>query len=136
MDHFDYRMTDGELSGVSSLALAHIGDAVFEIMVRAHLLRQGAETAGVLHSRTVQMVSAKAQARFAEALLPCLTERETAVFKRGRNAKISDIHRAAGEEDYHAATGLETLFGWLYLKGEKARLNELFDRLTEERHGA
>ncbi len=136
MDLFAYQMTDGELNGVSSLALAHIGDAVFELMVRTRLMHDGAETAGALHARTVKMVSAKAQARFAERLLPHLTERETGVFKRGRNAKISDIHRASGEEEYHTATALETLFGWLYLKQEKARLNELFELILEENDGA
>jgi len=132
MDCFDVKITDGAISSVSSLALAHVGDGVFDLMVRAMLVEQGAETADKLHKRTIKIVSAKAQAVYAEKILPSLTDKELAVFKRGRNAKVSGIPRAASEGEYHTATALEALLGWLFLKGERERIRELFDIMMEE----
>ena len=87
-----------------------------------------------LHRATVELVCAPQQARFAEKLLPALTEDEAAVFRRGRNANVHSIPHHAGRADYQKATGLEALFGWLYLRGEKARINELFNLMMEESH--
>ena len=69
---------------------------------------------------------------FAEKLLPFLTEEEAAVYRRGRNAKVNSLPKHASPGEYHAATGLETLFGWLYLRGDKPRINRLFEIITEE----
>lgn len=85
-----------------------------------------------LHRETVKRVCAPAQARAVEKLMPHLTEEEHAVYKRGRNAKVNSVPKNAQLSDYHAATGLETLFGWLWLRGNKDRISELFDLIVTE----
>ncbi len=131
-DYFDLRLTADELRPVSMLALAHVGDGVYELMVRSHLCCAGRLTARDLHRETVRFVAAPAQARGAERILPLLTEEETAVYRRGRNAHVHGVPQHASVAEYHAATALEALFGWLYLRGERARLNELFAKMMEE----
>ena len=116
-----------ELRLISALGLAHIGDAVYELMVRTWLCVGGASSAKQLHGGTVEYVSAKAQATAAEKILPFLTEKEKTIFKRGRNAFANTVPKASTYGEYHAATGVETLFGYLYLRGETQRLNELFE---------
>ena len=125
-DYLNPNMDVG-MQEISVLGLAHVGDAVFDLMVRTWLCRGGASTAKSLHGGSVAFVSAKAQAVSAERILPELSEEELAVFKRGRNAHLSSIPRASTIEEYHAATAIETLFGYLYLSGRTDRLNELFD---------
>ena len=122
---------NNELRGVSTLGLAHIGDAVFELMVRTWLCTQGIATAKHLHSSTVEFVSAKAQAKGTERILPKLSEEELTIFKRGRNAYANSVPRASTHEEYHLATAVEALFGYLYLKGETWRLGELFELVVE-----
>ena len=117
---------DRELRIISNLGLAHVGDAVFELMVRTWLCMKGTSTAKQLHGSAVEYVSAKAQAAALKRILPTLTENEHDVFKRGRNAYVNSVPRSSTYEEYHIATGLEALFGFLYLKGETDRLNELF----------
>jgi ribonuclease-3 family protein len=117
----------GELRSISVLGLAHIGDAVFELMVRTWLCMKGTSTAKQLHGGTVAFVSAKAQAEAADRILPMLSEEETSVFKRGRNAHANTVPRASTYEEYHIATGIEALFGYLYLCGKTQRLDELFE---------
>ena len=116
---------------MSSLGLAHVGDAVFELMVRTWICTQGAETAKRLHNDTVSYVSAKSQAAAAERLVPELDEEELLVFKRGRNAHVNTMPRASTYEEYHTATGVETLFGYLYLSGKTDRLDELFECIVQ-----
>ena len=116
-----------ELRKISTLGLAHIGDAVYELMVRTWLCTEGVSTAKQLHGGAVEYVSAKSQAAAVQQILPCLSEEETAVYRRGRNAYANSVPRSSTHEEYHAATGIETLFGYLYLKGETARLAELFE---------
>jgi len=125
----DYLKPDlnAELNGISTQGLAHVGDAVFELMVRTWLCMEGASTAKNLHGGSVALVSAKAQAAAAERILPLLNEEERAVFMRGRNAHLSSAPRASTFGEYHAATAIEALFGHLYLSGETKRLNELFE---------
>ena len=125
-DYFDLHADPALLRSCSELALAHVGDAVFELMVRSHLLLQGAATNKALHRSAVSRVAAPAQAGFVGAILPLLTEEETAVYKRGRNVHSHQAPKSATPGQYARATGLETLFGWLYLRGETARLNALF----------
>ena len=125
-------VTDAELNAMSALALAHVGDAVYELLVRTRLCRQGKLTAGALHKETVRYVSAPAQAACARKLQQFLTEREAAVYKRGRNSHSHAAPRSATPVEYHAATGLETLFGWLYLRGDRERIDELFEHIMEE----
>jgi ribonuclease-3 family protein len=113
-------------SNLSVQGLAHIGDAVFELMVRTWLCTCGTSTAKNLHDRAVTFVSASAQAAAAEKMLPMLNDEELSVYKRGRNTHLNSIPKASTHEEYHAATGVEALFGYLYLSGKIDRLNELF----------
>ena len=121
----------GELRTISTLGLAHVGDAVFELMVRTWLCMKGVSTAKQLHGGTVEFVSARAQAAASERLLPELCDEELAVFKRGRNAHTNSIPRNSSYEEYHTATGVEALFGYLYLKGDTQRLGKLFDIIVK-----
>lgn len=123
---FAMNMTKAQVDAVSNLGLAHIGDGVFELLVRSYLCAQGSHTVKNLHSRTVKLVQATAQARFAEKLLPHLTAEEAAYYRRGKNSHTHAAPKAATARDYAMATGLETLFGALYLYGRTERLNELF----------
>lgn len=127
-------MTNQELQAMSALALAHMGDAVFELLVRRNLCVGGKTVNGKLHKETVARVCAPAQAAFVGRILPHLTEEETAVYKRGRNAHVSNIPKNATASEYGKATGLEALFGWLYLKGQTERVEELFALGQEEDH--
>ncbi len=126
------KLDEPQIRALSNLALAHMGDAVYEVLVRAWLCEHGRVTSRGLHHEAVGYVSAPAQARAAEKILPLLTEEEMQIFKRGRNAKVNSVPQHADAAEYHAATGLESLFGWLYLGGAQARIGELFDRIMEE----
>lgn len=121
-----------EIDAMSVLALAHMGDCVFELLVRRSLCIRGTLTAGALHRETVAQVCARAQAKAVRSILPVLSERETAVYKRGRNAHSHVAPKNTSEGEYHAATGLETLFGWLYLREETERIEELFALIGRE----
>ena len=123
---------DDAIRAISSIGLAHLGDAVYELLVRTYLCVHGKATGKGLHRATVELVCAPQQARFAEKLLPLLTEEEASVFRRGRNANVHSIPHHADRADYQKATGLEALFGWLYLRDDHARINELFNRMMED----
>jgi len=125
-DYFHMSMTTAEIGAISNLGLAHLGDAVYELLVRAWLCKNGKATAKGLHKAAVAHVSAPAQAKAMEKLLPHLTEAEQAIYRRGRNARVSAVPKQASHEEYHAATGLEALFGHLYLQGATERIGELF----------
>jgi len=115
------------------LGLAHLGDAVFELMARTWLCQTGTSTAKNLHNKAVAIVSAKAQASAADKILSGLDDEETAVYKRGRNSHTNSVPKGSTHEEYHAATGIEALFGYLYLTGKTDRLNELFKLIIEEK---
>lgn len=134
-DYFALNVSHETLGGISNLGLAHLGDAVFELMVRSWLCLHGKATAKGLHKATVGYVAAPSQAKMAQAILPMLTQEESDVFRRGRNASPHSIPQHASREEYATATALEALFGWLWLKGEKDRLNQLFDVMMEAYHG-
>ena len=119
-------MMPEEINKISVLGLAHVGDAVYELLIRSWLCSKESGRVSDIHGRTVEYVNASAQAAAAERILPALSEQEHAVFKRGRNAKVNSVPHNATIAEYHFATGLETLFGWLYLTGEKQRVEELF----------
>ena len=125
-DYFHLNMGREELLALSSLGLAHLGDGVFEVMVRAWLCLHGKTKAKDLHRATVKSVSAPAQAAAMARLRPYLTQEEVDVFRRGRNTAPHSVPKAASRGEYQTATGLEALFGWLYLQGRTDRLNELF----------
>lgn len=132
MDYFHLNQSADEIRAVSNLGLAHVGDCVYELMVRSWLCMHGKATNRGLHKATVKYVSAPAQAKAAEQILSQLTQEEMDVFRRGRNSSPHTIPRAATREEYQTATALEALFGFLWLKGETARLNELFEAMMEE----
>ena len=132
MDYFHLAAGQDTIDQISSLGLAHLGDGVYELMVRSWLCLHGKATNKGLHRAAVTYVSAPAQARRAQKILPTLTEEEQAVYRRGRNTHTAAIPRGASVGEYHAATALEALFGWLYLKGRTQRLNELFAAMMED----
>ena len=114
----------------SPLTLAFLGDAVYSLLVRNMLSMQENKSAGKLHKESVKYVNAAFQAQMIKELLPSLTENETAVFKRGRNARTGGIPKNQSSADYHYATGLECLFGWLWLKDRTERITELYSAIT------
>ena len=114
-DYFHLNAAPDTVRAISSLGLAHLGDGVFELMVRSWLCLHG-----------------KAQARAVERILPLLTGEEGDVFRRGRNTSPHSVPQNASRADYQAATGLEALFGWLWLQGRTERLNQLFAVIMEE----
>lgn len=131
-DYFHLNAAPDEIRAISSLGLAHLGDGVFELMVRSWLCLHGKATNKGLHRATVRYVAAPAQAAAAERLLPLLSGEEADVFRRGRNTSPHSIPKAASRSDYQTATAVEALFGWLYLQGRTQRLNELFSIMMEE----
>lgn len=130
-DYLDLKLSPEQIRPISSLGLAHIGDCVYELMVRSWIISRGRLTGGGLHKETVKYVSAPAQAEAVERIRDLLTEEELAVYRRGRNTRVNSVPKNANLGQYHAATGLEALFGWLYLNDEHPRLNELFAKIME-----
>lgn len=130
-DYFQLNLPRDELMNISSLGLAHLGDAVFELLVRSRVCTQGTAKIKDLHKQTVGYVSAPAQAALAEKILPMLTPEEADVFRRGRNAAPHSIPKAASRGQYQTATALEALFGWLWLQGRSERINVLFSAMME-----
>ena len=128
-------LTKLQVDAISNLGLAHIGDGVFELLVRSYLCKKGDQTVKTLHRDSVNLVKAPAQARFAEKMLPHLTEEEAAYYRRGKNAHTHAAPKSATPKEYAMATGLETMFGALYLFGRTQRLNELFLQVMEELYG-
>ena len=126
MDYLHPKLDDAAIARMTSLALAHVGDAVYEVLVRSFLACGGTQTAKNLHSRTVALVRASAQAEAVQRILPLLDEAEQDVFRHGRNAKPKTVPKSASVAEYAHATALEALFGWLYLKQRYERINELF----------
>ena len=126
MDYLHPKLDDAAIARMSSLALAHVGDAVYEVLVRSYLACGGTQTAKNLHSRTVTLVRASAQAEAVQRILPLLDEEEETIFRHGRNAKPKTVPKSASVAEYAQATALEALFGWLYLKQRYDRINELF----------
>jgi len=101
-------------------------------MIRTWLCSVGTLKAKNLHNKAVTFVSAKAQAAAVEKIQSELDEEEAAVYKRGKNTHLNAVPKASTHEEYHAATGLEALFGYLYLSGKTDRLNELFGMIIGE----
>lgn len=123
---FELSFTPAQVNAITNLGLAHMGDGVYELLCRSYLCCQGEKTVGRLHKDTVNLVKATTQARFAEAILPHLDSEEQAYYRRGKNTHTHAAPGAATRAEYAKATGLETLFGALYLLGRRARLDELF----------
>ncbi len=102
-----------------------MGDAVYELEIRRYLCRNGSTPSGVLHKKAVQYVCAAFQAKVYDLLEEFLTEDELAVMKRGRNASGATVPKSSSPAEYRKATGVESLFGYLYLKGNEDRINEI-----------
>ena len=131
-NYFAMNMEKRQIDAISNLGLAHIGDGVYELMCRSYLCAKGEHTLKRLHLDSIQLVKAPTQAKFADKLKPHLTEEEYAYFRRGKNAHTHAAPNSATPQEYSKATGLETLFGALYLAGKTDRLNELFKMMIEE----
>ncbi|MBR5543156.1 MAG: ribonuclease III [Oscillospiraceae bacterium] len=131
-DFLHSTLSKEEIFEMSATALAHIGDAAFELMVRSNLCKRGIRKAGELHKSTVMSVSAKAQKEAAEKILSHLTDEENAVFLRGRNAKVNTIPKHSDPATYHTATAFEALWGYLFLLGRYDRLNALFQIIIDK----
>ena len=129
---FKMNYTVRQVNAISNLALALIGDGVYELLCRTYLCTQGDQTVLKLHKDTVNMVKAPAQAKYAELLKEHLTEEEMDFYRRGKNAHTHAAPKAATRAEYAKATGLEALFGALYLLGRTDRLMELFALCVEE----
>ncbi len=134
-NYFQMNMPDEDIKAISNLGLAHIGDGVFELLCRSYLCARGGKNVGNLHKDTVAMVKAPSQARFADLLLAHLTGEELAFYRRGKNAHVHAVPKGATPAEYAKATGLEALFGALYLAGKTERLNELFCTVRAELDG-
>ena len=159
-NYFEPNLTDDQLRAISSIGLAHMGDAVFEVLVRTWLCAHGKATGRGLHQATIALVRAESQAEKAERILPLLTEEEAAVFRRGRNAHVKSVpgHATRAQYDNNKTVtskfetawsimdgvindlahelgkvpAMEALLGWLYLKGRRDRINALFRAMMEE----
>ncbi len=128
---FNLNLSKQQIDAFSNLGLAHIGDGVYELLCRAKLCADGETTVDRLHRDTIALVRASTQARLSDKLLPLLTPEELASFRRGKNAHVHAVPKSATAQEYAKATGLEALFGMLYLSGQTARLNELFHAMME-----
>lgn len=111
-----------------SLVLAYIGDAVYEVYVRTRIILEHSDMPPhKLHKESIKHVKAHAQSNAIKVIEPLLSEEEEAVYKRGRNSKSATVPKNADVSDYRRSTGLEALFGYLYIKGETKRLEELME---------
>lgn len=125
------KMDDKTLHSVPTLNLAFIGDGVYDLLVREYLVTHSSAHVGELNRQKVELVNCKSQAAFMKQIMENLTEEELEVYKRGRNTKVNSASKHSTLSDYHAATGMEALFGFLYLKGRQERINELFTLIID-----
>ena len=131
-NYFEMKLSRQQINAISNLGLAHIGDGVWELLCRSYLCARGEKTVGQLHHDTISMVKAPAQAAYIDKILPLLTEEELRDYRRGKNAHVHAVPKGATPAEYAKATGLEALFGALFLAGETARANALFKAAVED----
>ena len=129
---FEMNMTKAQIDAISNLGLAHMGDCVYEMLVRAYLCAEGNKTVAQLHKQTISMVKATYQAAFVDKMLPLLTEEEMTYYRRGKNSHVHAVPKSATPAQYAKATGLEAMFGYLFLSGKKERANEIFNLVMKE----
>ena len=134
-NYFKMNLSEGEIKAISNLGLAHMGDCVFEILCRSYLCAKGGKNVGNLHRDTINMVKATSQAKFMDKLLPHLMEEELSFYRRGKNSHVHAVPKSCTPAEYAKATGLEALFGALYLAGQTDRINELFKLVMEDPNG-
>ena len=132
---FEMNLSKTEIDAISNLGIAHMGDCVFEILVRAYLCASGEKTVDKLHRDTIRMVKATSQAEFADEMLPLLTEEELAYYRRGKNSHVHAVPKSASRAEYAKATGVECMFGAMYLAGKTDRINEIFVTVMEALYG-
>lgn len=130
--HHFFPTEEYDIRSVSPLKLAYLGDAVFEIIIRTLIIEETNGKVKDLHKRSSELVNAASQAKLILSLQKELTEEEDAVFRHGRNAKASSVAKNANIRDYRNATGLESLFGYLYLTGQLCRAVELLKTGLDE----
>lgn len=128
---FDDKIIDPD--SLSPLTLAFVGDAVYSLIIREELTIEANRPVNKLHKLSTQKVSAVSQSEAVKSIMSELTPEETSVFKRGRNASTSHTPKHASEGDYHYATGLEALFGYLYLSRKYDRLEEIYNLICKKK---
>ena len=131
-NYFEITLPKQQIDAISNPGLAHIGDGVWELLCRSYLCVHGGKTVGQLHHDTIAMVKAPAQAAYMDKILPLLTEGELGYYRRGKNAHVHAVPKGATPAEYAKATGLETLFGALFLAGKTDRANQLFKAAVED----
>lgn len=129
-----FEIPDVDIRTYSPLALAYIGDGIYDLVIRSLVVAKGNTRAGELHKRTSQIVKAHTQAEMADVLMPFLSEEETDIYRRGRNAKSPTMAKNATMTDYRKATGFEALMGYLYLCDRFPRIVELVKHGVGEMH--
>ena len=134
-NYFHMHMEKRQIDAISNLGLAHIGDGVFELLCRSWLCGHGGLNVGKLHADTIKLVKATAQAKFADTMLPHLNEEELSLYRRGKNSHVHAVPKSASRAEYAKATGVEAMFGGLYLAGKTDRINEIFVTVMEELYG-
>ncbi len=117
---------NSDIHTLSPLTLAFVGDSVYDLLVRQHLVTLANRPVKELNKMKVTLVNCKSQAESMKSILDILSDDELDVFKRGRNVKVNSASKHSSLADYHTATGLEALFGYLYLIGNTDRIKELF----------
>lgn len=115
---------------LSPLVLAYVGDSIYDLLVRTHITKKNINIKN-LHINSIKYVSAKAQSELINKVYDNLTEEEIEIFKRGRNAKSHTVPKNQELSDYKRATGLEALFGYLYLLNRHKRLVEIFEEMIK-----
>lgn len=131
MDLFDRNRTIEEVKQLSPLTWAYVGDAVYELYIRTHLINTTKLKPHELHIKSIKYVKAKAQAELLQQLEDILTEKEKDIVRRGRNTKINHIAKNATVQDYIYATAFEALIGYLYLTKQEQRLETIFNKIVE-----
>lgn len=123
-----------DFSQLSPLTLAYLGDAVFEILAREHVVGIANRPTNELNKMSVAIVNATAQCNGIKTIMDLLDDDEMTIYKRGRNAHANHGAKSAGSAVYHASTGLEALFGYLYLKGDNDRIKFLFNEILKNQN--
>ena len=134
-NYFHMHMDLKQVNAISNLGLAHIGDGVFELLTRSWLCGHDRLTVGRMHQDTVSLVKATAQAKFADKMLLLLSDEEKSLYRRGKNSHVHAVPKSCTPAEYAKATGVEALFGGLYLLGRTERINEIFVTVMEELYG-
>lgn len=132
--HSFFPKEETDIRTYAPLKLAYLGDAVFEIIIRTLIIESTGGPVKNLHQRASSLVNARSQAELAAAMMDSLTEDEMAAYRHGRNAKTSSVAKHADIHDYRNATGLEALFGYLYLTGQSGRAVELLRLAMNQLH--